>query len=86
MYTGYYLPKVEINDYNVMIDGKNFSDQPVKSNMRAYNQTRKMAAGQGDDYTTACLLEYNYFNKHCKMIAIDLSQQQVLDADPKAIQ
>ena len=46
----------------------------------------KIAPGQGDDYTTGCLLDYNYFNKHYKMIAIDLSKQQALDADPKAIQ
>ena len=47
---------------------------------------RKIATGEGDDYTTGCLLHYNYFNKNYKMIAIDLSKQQVLDADPKAIQ
>ena len=47
---------------------------------------QKIATGQGDDYATVCLLNYNYFNKHNKMIAIDLSKQQALDADPKAIQ
>ena len=45
-----------------------------------------MITGQGDDYTTDCLLDYNYFNKHYKMIAIDLSKQYGSDADPKAIQ
>ena len=69
-----------------MIDGKNIFDQPVKSNRRPYDSIRKIAPGQGDNYTTDCLLDCNYFNKHCKMIAIDLSKKQVLDADPKAIQ
>ena len=46
----------------------------------------KIATGQGDDYTTGCLLDYSYFNNHYKMIAIDLSKQQVFDADPRAMQ
>ena len=82
----YYLPKVEIKDYNVMIDGKNFFDQPIKNDKITYDNIRKIATGQGDDYTTGCLLDYPYFKKNYKMIATDLSKQQVLDADPKAIQ
>ena len=54
--------------------------------MRTYGNIRKIATGQGDDYTTSCLLDYNYFKKYYKMIAIDLTKQQALDADPKAIQ
>ena len=81
----YYLPKVEIKDYNVMIDGKNFFDQPVKNDKVTYENIRKIATGQGDDYTTGCLLDYSYFKENYKMIAIDLSKQQVLDADPRAI-
>ena len=54
--------------------------------MRTYGNIRKIASGQGDDYTTSCLLDYNYFNKYYKMIAIDLTKQQALHADPKAIQ
>ena len=65
-----------------MIDGKNFLGQPVKNNLRTYDNYVK---SQGDDYTTGCLLHYVYF-KHYKMIATDLSKQQELDADPKAIQ
>ena len=75
-----YLPKVEIKDYNVKIDGKNFLDLPGKSDMRTYDNIWKIAIDQGDDYITGCLLDYNYFNKHCKMIAIDLSKQRALDA------
>ena len=77
---------VEIKDYNVMIDGKNFFDQPVKNDKVTYENIRKITIGQGDDYTTGCLLDYTYFQKYYKMIAVDLSKEQVPDADPKAIQ
>ena len=82
----YYLPKVEIKDYNVMIDGRNFFDQPINSMTKTYENIRKIATGQGDDYTTGCLLDYPYFKNHYKMIAIDLSKQQALDDDLRAIQ
>ena len=85
-HSNYYLPKVEIKDYNVMIDGKNFFDQPINSMTKTYENIRKIATGQGDDYTTGCLLDYSYFKENYKMIAIDLSKQQALDADPRAIQ
>ena len=85
-HSNYYLPKVEIKDYNVMIDGRNFFDQPINSDLKTYENIRKIATGQGDDYTTGCLLDYSYFKDYYKMIAIDLSKQQVLDADPRAIQ
>ena len=69
-----------------MIDGKNFFDQPINSMTKTYENIRKIATGQGDDYTTGCLLDYSYFKDHYKMIAMDLSKQQALDADPRAIQ
>ena len=69
-----------------MIDGRNYFDQPINSMNKTYENIRKIATGQGDDYTTGCLLDYTYFKKYYKMIAIDLSKQQALDADPKAIQ
>ena len=69
-----------------MVDGKNFFDQPINSNLKTYENIRKIATGQGDDYTTGCLLDYSYFNKYYKMIATDLSKQQVFDAGPRAIQ
>ena len=69
-----------------MIDGKNFFDQPINSMNKTYENIRKIATGKGDDYTTGCLLDYSYFKDHYKMIAIDLSKQQALDADPRAIQ
>ena len=82
----YYLPNVEIKDYNIMINGENFFDQPIKNNKVTYENIRKIATGQGDDYTTGCLLDYSYFADNYKMIAVDLSKQQALDADPRAIQ
>ena len=83
-YNEYYLPTVEIKDYNIMINGENFFDQPIESNKVTYENIRKIATGQGDDYTTGCLLDYPYFAD--KMIAVDLSKHQALDADPRAIQ
>ena len=82
----YYIPNGEIKDYNIVIDGKNFFDQPIKNNKITYENIRKIATGKGDDYTTGCLLDYTYFKKYYKMIAIDLSKQQALDADPRKIQ
>ena len=82
----YYLPTVEIKDYNIMINGENFFDQPIKNNKVTYDNIRKIATGQGDDYTTGCLLDYPYFADTYKMIAVDLSKQHALDADPRAIQ
>ena len=69
-----------------MIDGKNLFDQPVKNNKVTYGNIRKTATSQGDEYITGCLLDYIYFKKYYKTIAVDLSKQQVLDVDPKAIQ
>ena len=69
-----------------MIGGQNFFGHPVQIDMRTYDNIQKIATGQGDDYITGCLLDYPYFKDHYKMIAIDLSKQQALDADPKAIQ
>ena len=69
-----------------MIDGKNFFDQPINSMTKTYENIRKIATSQGDDYTTGCLLDYFYFKNHYKMIARDSSKQQALDADPWAVQ
>ena len=82
----YYLPKVEKKDYNVMIDGRNFFDQPIDRMAKTYENIREIAIDIGDDYTTGCILDYSYFKENYKMTAIDLSRQQELDADPRAIQ
>ena len=68
-----------------MIDGKNFFDQSVKNNKVKYENVRKIATGQVDEYTTGFLLDYIYFKNYYKLIVVDLSNQQGLDADPKAI-
>ena len=66
--------------------GNTFFDQPIRNALITYDNIRKIGTGQGDDYTPGCLLDYNYFKKYYKMIATDISKQQTLDADPKAIQ
>ena len=85
-HSGYYLPNVEIKNYNIVINGENFFDQPIKNKKITYDNIRKIATGYGDDYTTGCLLDYPYFIETYKMIAVDLSKQKALDFDPKAIQ
>ena len=85
-HSGYYLLNVEIKDYNIMTNGENFFDQPIKNKKVTYENIRNIATGQGDDYTTGCLLDCPYFMDTYKMIAVDLSKQQALDADPRAIQ
>ena len=69
-----------------MIDGRNFFDQTIKNGIKTYENIQKITTGEGDDYTTGCLLDYNYFKRHYKMLAIDLSKEQALDANLKAIQ
>ena len=81
----YYLPRVEIKNYKVMIDGRNFFDQPIKNNLITYDNIRNIATGQGNDCTTGCLIDYPYFTIYYKMITNNLTKQQALDADPKAI-
>ena len=69
-----------------MIDGRNFYDQPISSDERQYDELRKVTLGKGDDYTTGCLLDYTYFKRDIKIVAVDLSKQKELDADPRATQ
>ena len=71
----YYIPTVEIKDSNIMINGENFFDQPIKNNKVTYENIRKIATGQGDGYATGCLIDYSYFADTYKMIAVDLSKQ-----------
>ena len=85
-HSGHYLPNVQLKNYNVIINGENFFDQPIQNDKVTYENIRKIATGQGDDYTTGCLLVYPYFKDTYNMIAVDLSKQQALDADPRANQ
>ena len=85
-YKKYFLPRVKIDNYNLEIDGRNFYDQPINCSIKQYDEIRKISTGQGDDYTTGCLLDYPYFTKNYRLLAADLSKQKVLDADSRAIQ
>ena len=76
-FSKYYVPKVEIKDFNVLIDGKSFFDVPVKNKEQAYEKI--ISIGKNNDYTTGNLLDYEYFSKHYKLIAIDLSKQIELE-------
>ena len=69
-----------------MTDGQKFFDQPVKNTLRTFDSIQKIETGQEDDYTAGSLLDYNYFRKHYKLSAVDLSKQQALEADPKSTQ
>ena len=82
----YYLPRISLNKYNVIIDGRNFYDNPIESDIEKYRELKKVMIGKGEDYTTGSLLDFNYFDKHYKLVAVDLSKQKELDADPRAIQ
>ena len=82
----YFFPNVETKDCNVLIDGRNLFNQPVKNDLRKYDNIRKIAVGPGNDYTNACFLDHLYFKKYYRLIAIDLHKQQKRDTDPKAIQ
>ena len=82
----YYLPRIGLNKYNVIIDGRNFYDNPIESDIEKYKELKNVMIGKGEDYTTGSLLDFNYFDKHYKLVAFDLSKQKELDADPRAIQ
>ena len=82
----YYLPRIDLENYNVIIDGRNFYDNPIESDLEKYRELKKVMIGKGEDYTTGSLLDFNYFDKHYKLVAVDLSKQKELDANTRAIQ
>ena len=81
----YCLPRIDLEKFNVIIDIRNFYDNPIESDIEKYRELKKVMIGKGEDYTTGSLLDFNYFDKH-KLVAVDLSKQKELDADPRAIQ
>ena len=82
----YFLPRVNITNYNVLIDRRNFYGQPINVLVKQWGEIIKTATGQGDDYTTGCLLDYQYFKDHYNLIVFDLCKQKGMDADSRAIQ
>ena len=75
----YYLPRIDLKKYNVIIDVRNFYDNPIESDIEKYRELKKVMIGKGEDYTTGSLLDYDYS-------AVDLAKQKELHADPRAIQ
>ena len=75
-HTKYFLTILNITNYNVLIDGRNSYNQSTNDQIQKYDEIRKTGKGQGDDYLTGCLLDYQYFKDHCQLIAVDLSKQK----------
>ena len=82
----YFLLRGEIKNYNVLIDGINFYDQPINEKIKQYDEVRKVSPGHDENYTTGCLLDYAYFKDNNRLIAVDLSKQKDLDVHPRATQ
>ena len=82
----YYLPRIDLKKYNVIIDGRNFYDNAIENDIEKYRELKKVMIGKGEDYTTGSLLDFNYFDKHYELVAVDLSKQKELDLDLRAIQ
>ena len=82
----YYLPRIDLEKYNVIIDGRSFYDNPIESDIEKYRELKKVMIGKGEDNTTVSLFDFNYFDKHYNLVAVDLSKQKELHADPRAIQ
>ena len=81
-----FLPRVIIRKYNVLIDGRSFYDQPINDLIKQYDEVKKVSIWQRDNYTTGCLLDYQYFKDHYQLIAVDLSEQKELYANSRSVQ
>ena len=79
-----YLAKVLVKDFNVIIDKLAFFDLPIKTEEETYGKIIDIS--RNNEYTIGHLLGYDYFKKHYKLIAIDLSKQQVLQENEDLIQ
>ena len=71
----YFFSKRKIKNYNVLIDGRNFYDQPINDLIKEHDEVRNVSTGHGNDYITGSLLDYAYFKDNYRLIAIDLSNQ-----------
>ena len=74
-----------MTNYNVLIDGRNFYDQPIGDQIKRYDEIRKIETVQRHSFTVGCLLDYQYFKDYYQLITVDLSKQKELNADPRAI-
>ena len=81
----YFLPRIDIKKYNALIDGRDFYDQNIDDDLNKYDELRKVTTGRGDDYTTGCLLNYQYYKNHYQVIACDLSRKKALNADSRSV-
>ena len=68
-----FFQDLKIKNYNIEIDGRNFYDRSINDLIKQYDEVRKISAGQGDDYTTRCLLDFAYFEKNYRLLVADLS-------------
>ena len=84
LFSQFYLPRVMVKDFNVVIDKLAFFDLTIKTEEEAYEKIIDIS--RNNEYTTGNLLDYDYFKKHYKLIAIDLSKQQVLQENEDLIQ
>ena len=85
-YKKYFFPRLKTKNYSIEIDGRNFYDQSINDLIKQYDETRKISTGQGDNYTTGCLLGFSYFENYYRLIAADLGKRKALDAHSRAIQ
>ena len=76
-FKSYFLPRFKTENYNIEIDGKKFYDQPINDLIKQYDEIRKISTGQGDDYTTGCLLDFAYFENNYRLISADLSKKKL---------
>ena len=81
-----FLPRVDIKDYNILIDGRNFYDQNISDDFKKYKELRKVMTGRGEYYTTGSLLDYDFWKNNYKLVCCNLSKQKVLGNNSKANQ
>ena len=82
----YYLPRIDLEKYNVITDGRSCYDNPIESDIEKYRELKRVMIGKGEDYATGSLLDFHYFDEYYKLVAVNLSKQKELDAYPRAIQ
>ena len=82
----YFLPRMDIKDYDILIDGRNIYDQNINDDFKKYDELRKIMTGRGEDFTAGSLLDYDYWKNNYKLMCRNLSKQKLLDSNPKANQ